>query len=672
MRGFHCPTVSATVLSSVFFLAAIPAWAQFGESRFGGLAGLGPGVDDPVVSVDAQFTLPEPDRPARLFVRATIKPKWHIYSITQAAGGPVPTKIKLEPSDAYQLRGEYQVSPPPDKKPEPVFDNLVVESHHGTVVWYAPLEFSPGVDPKTRKIKGSLFAQPCDASSCLPPQSFPFTASVGPGLELPEGEPAAAPAPSQPPQRAVAYPSAPSRAERHYELPWQPFTTVAAFQELTGSFDAEEVRNNLGERLGGASLDQVLWWSLIGFLGGIILNVMPCVLPVIGLKIFSFIEQAGHDRRKAFFLNVWYSLGLLSVFLVLATLAAFGGLGWGQQFSSKAFSIALAAVVFVMGLSFLGVWEIPIPGFVGRGKASELAEKEGPTGAVLKGMLTTILATPCSAPFLAPALTWAFAQPPMLTYAVFVSAGLGMASPYLVIGAFPELIRFLPKPGPWMETFKHVMGFVLLGTVVFILTFLELPYVVPTVALLFGLWAACWWIGRLSPTAGFGTKIRTWMEAAAFAGAVWIVAFPGIDDILPGRYSFGGLADVMQRRYHRAVQTEVALALPQGNRGGRRTVLVDFTADWCLTCKTLEATVLNTPAVRQAIERYGVVTLQADWTRGDPEVTAMLELLGSKQVPVVAIFPAGNPNNPIVFRGGYTQQMLLDALQQAEASKRAS
>ena len=185
----------------------------------------------------------------------------------------------------------------------------------------------------------------------------------------------------------------------------------------------------------------------MGFLGGLILNLMPCVLPVIGLKILSFLEQSGHSRRHALVLNVWYSLGLLAVFLVLATLAVTLGLGWGQLFSYNGFNITLVAVVFAMGLSFLGVWEIPIPGFVGRGKAVELAEKEGFAGAFVKGAITTILATPCTAPFLAPALTWAASQPPPETYAVFTAVGLGMASPYLVIGAFPGLLSFLPKPG---------------------------------------------------------------------------------------------------------------------------------------------------------------------------------------------------------------------------------
>jgi thiol:disulfide interchange protein DsbD len=228
-----------------------------------------------------------------------------------------------------------------------------------------------------------------------------------------------------------------------------------------------------------------------------------------------------------------------------------------------------------------------------------------------------------------------------------------------------------------METFKQIMGFVLLGTVVFILTFLDPRYVVPTIGLLFGLWAACWWIGRVSPTAAPGRKALAWLEAAAFAGVIWLVAFPGVDEIFPNhRFAFGGLADVMQSRFDaqvdRRAAAQVAMLQHSPRGAGQNTVLIDFTADWCLTCKTLEAAVLNTAAVREAVEKNGVVTLQADWTYADPEVTELLELLGSKQVPVVAIFPAEEPNRPIIFQGGYTQATLLDALQRAGPSKRAS
>ncbi len=653
-------------------LAASPAWAQLGGTQFGGFA-----QEKPALSVSARFTSPTGDRPSYLVISASLDPGWHIYSITQAPGGPVTTKIKLAESDDYRRLGDFAADPPPKKKTEAVFGDLVVESHYDRVVWYAPIELRPGVDPGAVRIEGSVYAQPCTETSCERPRDFPFTATLGSAFDPPAPSRAsAAPPPSA--EETGRPQSPPGPAGRR--LAWQPYTDLGSFAELissdSGTFDTQKLRENVQQGFGNTSL---LWQILLGFVGGIILNLMPCVLPVIGLKILSFVEQSGHDRRRGLLLNVWYSAGLIAVFLVLASLAVFLNFGWGHLFKFAGFSVTLAAIVFAMGLSFLGVWEIPIPGFVGSGKAVELAQKEGLGGAFAKGVLTTVLATPCTGPFMASALAWAASQPPVTTYVVFLSVGLGMASPYLLIGAFPNLIRFLPKPGAWMDTFKQIMGFVLMGTVVFIFTFMEPSYVVPTVGLLFAIWAACWWIARTPVTADRGTKARAWLGAAAFVAVCWIVLFPGFDGVSDSPFAFHGLHDEMRVRLESKIDVAVAgrfleLQQRQGSPdaadgeirqvrlSGPRPVMVDFTADWCLTCKSLEAGVLNTPEVIGAVEELGVIPLKADWTHDAPEVTEFLDILGARQVPVLAIFSPRDPNNPVILRGGYTQRMVLDAL----------
>ena len=432
------------------------------------------------------------------------------------------------------------------------------------------------------------------------------------------------------------------------------------------------------------------------FLGGLVLNVMPCVLPVIGLKVMAFVQQAGESRAKVLALNVWYSLGLMSVFLLLATLAAVWNVGWGQQFSNETVTITLAAIVFAMGLSFLGVWQMPIPGFVGSASAAELAEKEGPAGAFMKGMLTTVLATPCSGPGVAVALGYCTGKPASVVYLIFAMVGLGMASPYLVIGIFPKALRLLPRPGAWMERFEQIMGLVLLATVIYLLSFTAWANVLPAVMLLLGLGAACWWIGQIPFTADFHVKVRSWLGAAAFAVLCGLFAFTGKTTIRGSEVY--GLRGIMEHRLERYVAQQAALHntngdlldspeitqhttairwLPYSERqlerliAANRTVLVDFTADWCLTCKTLEATVLDTQEVRDALRANGVVALQADWTNGDPEISQKLESLGGKQVPVVAIFPAGRAQQPIVLSGFYTQGTLLQKLQDAGPSPAA-
>ncbi len=639
------PAVSLLAL----WLAAAPAWAQFAGKRTGGF---GRGGNVPI-TVSAQFAVAKDGKPDRLFVTAVIQQGWHIYSTTQQPP-PVKTVIEIAPSKAFWLLGDFRVHPAPETIQEEAFPEVKSEIHEGTVVWYAPIAIAAGVDPRTVKIDGKLKVQLCDAGSCQL-QEPSFTASLGPGIDVPQ-------------TTAPAAPSSPR-------------------------FNPEAVKKHLAGEDEGTSL----WLHLaLGFLGGILLNLMPCVLPVIGLKILSFVEQSGRDRKTGFLLNVWYSLGLLSVFLVLAGLTIALKLTidltlqWGGLFQYSVFNVFMAALVFTMALAFLGVWEFPVPGFVGRGRALELAGREGAAGAFFMGVITTILATPCTGPYMATAVGWAVAQPPYTVLAVFASVGLGMASPYLLIGAFPKLGRFLPKPGAWMETFKQIMGFVLLGTVVFVFTFLETSYIVPTIGLLFTLWVACWWIGRASPTAEPRTKARRWMEAAAIVGLGWLLLFPGFDIVLPESLSgWGrGLHDVMQTRLENRAAllagetvaakrndhelpwqpftTQEALA---GLLNSGKTVLVDFTADWCSTCKTWEAWYLNTREVRDLVRRNGVVTLKADCTSTNSEASSMLKLLKGGGVPVVAVFPADRPNEPIVFRDGYTQAKVLDALERAGPSK---
>ena len=672
IRPWIFPLLMSLVLASVQ-----PAFAQFG-------AGLG-GAGDSKVQVSAQFTTETANAPARLFVKATIQPGWHIYSITQKGEGPIPTEIRPPEMPGIKRLGPFQAYPAPDKKVEELFGNLVVETHHDTVIWYAPIQFDPGIAPTNLRIEGSVWAQACSDSACLPPQAYTFSAALGPGEKLPADQlTATQPAPPansnlsppspfppvpEPDVPEVYTPESPAATAQKTdqasgELKWHPYTNMEDFSAIVGTkgvaFNPEQVSANLKKQ----QEDKTLTFVLLGaFVGGLILNLMPCVLPVIGLKVLSFVTQAGESRGRAFTLNVVYSAGIISVFLLLAALAVGLGLGWGQLFTYGAFNVIMAAVVFAMGLSFLGVWEIPIPGFVGSGKSAEIQQQEGLSAAFLKGVITTVLATPCTGPFMASALTWAVAQPPGIVFAVFLAIGLGMSSPYLLIGAFPELIRFLPKPGAWMDTFKQVMGFFLLGTVVFLLSFLDWPYIVPTVGLLFAIWAGLWWFNRTPITAPSGDKWRAWLEATAFVGIAWLLLFPGLDGMLPGRIGFHGLYDEMNERFI----ARVGDTAPVGTikLDGPRTVVVDFTADWCLTCKTLEATVLNAPPVVEAFERDEVVLLKADYTRRPPEVERFLNVLGSKQVPIVAVFSPDAPNDPIVFRDGYTQQMILDALDQS-------
>jgi thiol:disulfide interchange protein len=406
---------------------------------------------------------------------------------------------------------------------------------------------------------------------------------------------------------------------------------------------------------------------VMGLLGGLILNLMPCVLPVLGLKLMSFAQQSGRARREVFEMNLWYCAGLFAVFFVLATasVAANVGLGstnlgWGQQFQFVWFRIAMAGIVFAFALSFLGVWEIPIPGFIGE-QAGHVQTKEGPAGSFLKGVLGTLLATPCSGPFLGPVLGFTLTQSTPVTYAVFGAIATGMALPYILVGLFPGLVRFLPKPGPWMATFKELLGFVMLGTVAYLFSMLrqQPAWFLPAFVMLIGIWMGCWWVGRLQERQG-AVGFGRWVQAATMATVVSAPAFLWLGPhVGPG----GPLIAWEQPFSARQLATHVASG---------STVLVDFTADWCPTCKTNLATAIETDRVAAAIRKNRVVPILADFTDRSPEIDGFLASMGSRSIPFLVIFPGVKPDAPprppIVLRDAITESQLLAALEEAGPS----
>jgi thiol:disulfide interchange protein len=580
-------------------LASSPAPAQpppapLGPST-GSLFGTDPNEGQSVATLQAQFTAPADGKPGYLFVTATIEPGWHVYSLTQPPGGPLAAKIEVGPPPGVGIAGKFQPTVPPEKKKDLDFD-MMVETHQGTVTWYAPIQVAAGLDPANLIIRGRLTGQAC-SNACIP-LALPFAARLGPGIELPGA---------------------------------------------TTSSRAAAPRIEMQSLLAKLAL---------AFLGGMILNIMPCVLPVISLKILAFLEQSGESRGRVFALNVWYALGLLSVFMVLAALAASAGLSWGEQFTRPWFKVAMTALVFVMALSFLGVWEIPIPGFVGAGRANQLQTKEGPSGAFFKGVFATILATPCSGPFLGPVFGYLLDKPPYMAYWIFGAVGLGMAAPYLVIGAFPRLIRLLPRPGAWMETMQQFMGFLLLGTVVYLLTTLSAALVTSTQSLLVGLWFAVWWIGRTPLTAPARWRVAAWIGGPMVAALVGVFAFT-----------------VLLQESKIPWQPFSPEALQRARAEGK-TVMVDFTAKWCPNCRTNSKFAIETDAVAALVKANGVVPLLADWTDESPMIKKALNELGYNSIPLLAIWPAQPSQREVITMSDVLMEsQVLEALKEAGPSK---
>ena len=389
-------------------------------------------------------------------------------------------------------------------------------------------------------------------------------------------------------------------------------------------------------------------------LGGLILNFMPCVLPVIGLKVLGFVSEAGGDRSKSSFLTLTYAAGIISLILGLGLLSvlvrAYTGnaYGWGQQFSSMEFRVLITAFMFSLALSFLGVWEIPIPGFAMSKTSTELSNREGYLGAFFKGLITTILATPCSAPFLGGVFVVALSQPAWVVLLIFFGVGLGMSMPYLAVAVQPSLLSFLPKPGAWMETFKEFLAFPMLLSVVFLVSgFLDKDRMSMLSALMF-VWFACWMIGRVPAWAEGRTKMKAWLISTAVAVAGTYGSFYVLQ---PSRY------ELAWQEYE---ESKLDALVAEG-----KTVMIDFTANWCQNCKLNLRVALETKQVKELLESKGIVPMVADLTNHSPKVLAKLRELNSLSIPVLAIYSGENPNDPVVLRDLITESQVITALHQA-------
>jgi thiol:disulfide interchange protein DsbD len=407
----------------------------------------------------------------------------------------------------------------------------------------------------------------------------------------------------------------------------------------------------------------IFTFLLFGFIGGMILNLMPCVLPVISLKIFGFIQQAGQSRQKILRSGIAFTIGIFTWFIALALLlialkTAGRDVTWGGfQFTNAYFVLVLSVIVLVFALNLFGVFEISLPQSMTRGLLSTTGRKDD-LGSFFQGVFATVLATPCTAPFLGTALGFAFSQSPAIIVAMFIAIAAGMSAPYLLLSAQPAWLRFLPKPGPWMLHVKQFMGFLLLATLLFLL------YVLGAQRGLEGaIWASCFLLV---------ISIACWMKgafvlptaSAAKRSVVFVLMFLLV--IGSGAYFIGGkfrsanLASTDSRLrgdWQAFTPERLQAELEQG-----RAVFVDFTAAWCLTCKFNEANVLESDSVRNAFESHGIVKLKADWTNGDPIITKLLQQFGRPGVPLYVLYPAKN-QEPIVFPEVLTKSMVLEKLE---------
>ncbi|HYP18067.1 MAG TPA: thioredoxin family protein, partial [Opitutus sp.] len=397
---------------------------------------------------------------------------------------------------------------------------------------------------------------------------------------------------------------------------------------------------------------------LLALAGGLILNLMPCVFPVLGIKILGFVNQAGHARSRVVAHGLVFTLGVLLSFWALAAVLAIlraGGdeLGWGFQLQSPAFVFVLAALMLVFAMNMSGVFEF---GLRATSVGGELQTKSGFAGSFFTGVLATVVATPCSAPFLAPALGAALALSTLESFAIFTAIAIGLATPYLLLSIFPNAVKLLPRPGAWMETFKQFMAFPLYATVGYLVWVLAGQVSEDGLQnVLFGLVLvalAVWFYGRWNAPGASAGRARFGVLALIVTGAagLWL-GWPHTLTAQPGSVSSS----------HGIVWEPWSPEAVEKLRAEGRTIYVDFTARWCATCQANKKLVFNSDAVLDAFVSRKIATLRADWTSKDPRITAELARYGRSAVPFNVIWKPGQ-EQPVILPELLTPGTVLGAL----------
>ncbi|MCX6954697.1 MAG: protein-disulfide reductase DsbD family protein [Verrucomicrobia bacterium] len=418
---------------------------------------------------------------------------------------------------------------------------------------------------------------------------------------------------------------------------WVPGTALRGLRVETPFAAAAPVSTPIGQLLGTLAL---------AFLGGLVLNLMPCVFPVLGIKILGFVNQSGQDKKKVVMHGLVFALGVLlsfwSLAAVLAVLRAGGQeLGWGFQLQEPGFVFLLAAVMLVFAMNMSGVFEF---GLSATGVGAELQMKSGYAGSFFTGVLATAVATPCSAPFLAPALGAALAVPTGESFVIFTAIAVGLSMPYLLLSIFPAAVKVLPRPGAWMETFKQFMAFPLYGTVgalVWVLTGQvgddSLMAILGLVTIALGVWV----YGR-------------WTAPGASAGRVKF-GYAGLAVLLAAGAWIGWPVPSTLKWEPWSAETVAKL------RAENRIIYVDFTARWCATCQTNKKIVFHSSNVLKTFADKKIATLRADWTNKDPLITAELAAYNRSAVPFNLVWLPGK-NDPVILPELLTPGIVLDAV----------
>lgn len=595
--------------------------------------------------LSASHTAYEPGGPAKVAALVTIEPGWHVNSHKPTFEYLIPTVLDLHPPDGWP---QETVQYPPAEMQSFAFETEPLAVYDGDVVILANLSVPAGVPQGTYPMRASLRFQACNDAQCLPPVTAEAEIQLTVG---PEGKP-------QNPDlfqsaAAVAAPPVPGGEE---VAPAEPAAEPA--EDVAAASGTEREGKGPGGGLAGI--------LLLAVLGGLILNAMPCVLPVLSLKVFGLVRSAGHGRAEVARGALATSAGILASFLALALAAvaarsAGAAVGWGVQFQRPGFVAFLAVVVVLFCLNLWGLFEIPLPQRFARLGGS--GPREGAAGHFISGLFATLMATPCSAPFLGTAIGFALAQSAPVIVAVFAALGLGMSLPYLLIAAAPGIARLFPRPGAWMETVRGVMGFLLAASAVwlfYVLSSQVAPEQLAAIQLgLLGI-ALFTWIGHRIAK---GRTLRG-MAAAGVVAAVAVTLLTAAAN--PGRATSAPQAAGKTEGGH-IDWVEFDRSRAESLAAGGQLVFVDVTADWCFTCKVNERLILDTPEVAGAFEEHSVIPMKADWTNRNDAIAKFLAEHGRYGIPFYLLYRPGQ--EPHVFGELPSKSALVDVVREAASGQ---
>lgn len=556
-----------------------------------------------------------------LTVTVTVPDKWHVNAnkVTDEFLKPSSVEAKAE-----GLEFGEAVWPEPIKEYNEALE-LEIWTFRGTFSVQIPVKAVDGTNYDSLGTTVTFNYQACDNSICLAPASKTISldgqtnnGTIGTGVKKNDSE-------------------------------------IRAVEGRTGESRADARENGAGSEAGLAEVASagIALLLFFAFVGGIILNLMPCVLPVLSLKLFSLIKQAGESRGRLLTLGGATTAGILCSFWVLAAVVAAvkaggGSAGWGMQFQSAGFIAFMVVILTAFAMSFFGVFEIWLP-WSTTTRMDSAGQKSGLAGAFFTGALLVLLSTPCSAPFLGTAMGFAFAQTTPILFLFFSAAGLGLALPYMLVSAFPHMLKVFPKPGVWMIHLQRVMGVLLLASVGWLfwivneqagLTGVELFAAVAIASI-----ACSVLLGKFAkPGTAFIREVAVVILSSVALFSLW---FAGIAP----EYERAAIATFNARMQQQMTEDgwfRYSPALIEEFAKAKRTVFIDVTADWCLTCKANEAAVLEDEDFVRAMDNLNVALVKADWTRETPEVNALLQSMEKSGVPAYAIYPAGDASKQIV------------------------